>query len=52
MFFEAVGFVTGAGMMGAAWMLLLRRDRQRVLNSFYGKSGAQRTRNALIWPSR
>ena len=51
MFFEAVGFVTGAGMMGAAWMLLLRRDRQRVLNGFYGRDAA-RPRNALIWPSR
>lgn len=51
MFFEAVGFVTGAGMMGAAWFLLLRRDRQRVLNAFYGPE-TDKPRNALIWPSR
>lgn len=52
MFFEAVGFVTGAGMIGVAWMLLLRRDRQRVLNSFYGRQAGSKARNALIWPSR
>jgi ABC-type transport system involved in cytochrome c biogenesis permease subunit len=56
MFFEAAGFVTGAGMIGVAWLMLLSRDRRRVLNGFYGRAvygrDGARPRNALIWPSR
>ncbi len=54
MVFEALGFVTGVAVIGAAWMMLLRHERWKVLSGFYaGTPGkAHRGGNALIWPSR
>lgn len=53
MFFEVVGFLSGCAGIGAAFWLLHRRDRGRVISGFYaGSRGARRGGNALIWPSR
>jgi len=53
MVFELFGFVSGVGAIGAAWILLLRHERFKVINGFYAGSRAGGGRgNALIWPSR
>ncbi len=54
MFFEVLGFLSGAAAIGTAWMLLLRHERFRVLGSFHANRAPRRPGggNALIWPSR
>lgn len=53
MVFELIGFVSGVGAIGAAWLLLLRHERFKVMNGFYaGRRRGDVQGNALIWPSR
>lgn len=53
MILELFGFVSGVGAIGAAWMLLLRHERFKVISGFYAGRRVGDTRgNALIWPSR
>ena len=53
MVFEVVGFAAGAAGTGAAWALLMRHERGRIIRGVY-RSRAERPSggNALIWPSR
>ncbi len=53
MVFEVLGFATGIAAIGAAWSLLMRHERYRIIRSVYcGRPEKPRGGNALIWPSR